>query len=424
MSSERLDVLFVSLFPPSPPTFGAQRRIEGLMTALGRRHRVTAVSLVGPELDARVAERAMGRYCDDVVLVPARADRGARKRLVQLRALASSRSFEHHQYRVPGLQRALDEVLRRRRHHLVTIEAPFLSRYRLRQAPPGAPPPRLLLDQHNLEHDLVRRSRDASRGVLRRLHYAVDWRKVRREEIAAWRDADGVAFTSTDDAERARSLFPALRAAVIPNGVDVEHFEPRPDLPVDADEIVFFGTLNYFPNQDGMAHFLGDIWPRLSASSARARLKVIGSHPTVEVLSHRGPRVEVAGCVEDVRPHLAHAGVVVVPLRVGGGTRFKILEAMAMGKPVVSTTIGAEGIGAVDGRDLLIADGPEAFAAAVRLVIEDADLARRLGAAGRALVERRYSWRAIGVELERLVRALLERAPAPGSDLEAAADAG
>jgi len=416
MNPPRLDLLFVSMFPPSPPTFGAQRRIEGLMTALSRRHRVTGVSLVGPHFDAGAAERAMRAYCAEVVLVPSRPERGPSKRLLQLRSLVSPWSFERHHATVPALGRALDELLSSRPYDVVCVEAPFLAHREFRRAPPGAPAPRVVLDEHNIEYDLARQSLDATRAPLRRLHHAVNWRKVRREELAAWRRCDGVAFTSSNDAARARAELPELRSAVIPNAVVVDHIRPRPDLPApDGRTVVFFGTLNYFPNQDGVLHFLREIWPRLERSHPQARVKVIGASPTPEVLAFRGPRVEVAGLVDDLRPHLAEAAAVIVPLRVGGGTRFKILEGMAMAKPVVSTTLGAEGIAATPEQDILIADQPAAFAAAVGRVLEDRALAGRLGSAARALVEDRYSWASAGLAMEGFFREILE---APGERRE------
>jgi glycosyltransferase involved in cell wall biosynthesis len=423
MTRERLDVLFVSLFPCSPPTFGAQRRIEGLMRVLARRNRVTAVSLVSPEFDAAVARREMGRWCEEVVLVPARSDRSAGKRVVQLRALASRRSYEHHAFSSPALREALVRVLQGKPFDVVCLEAPFLLQHPVRLAPPGAAPPVVIVDQHNVEHQLARRSRDASSG-LRRLHHAVNWRKVRFDEVDAWRRADGVAFTSEDDQAQARALVPGVVSAVVPNGVDVDHFRRRPGAPADPLRAMFFGTLNYFPNQDGVRYLLADVWPRIAQAVPEARLDVVGPHPTPEVLARRGPRIDVTGPVDDVRVHLERAGVVVVPLRVGGGTRLKILEAMAMSRPVVSTTIGAEGIAATDGRDILIADDAASFARAVRRVMEDPALATRLGEGGRALVERRYSWVAIGADLERFVRALrgVEAAGVlPGAPAEAEA---
>ena len=414
MTRDRLDLLFVSPWPPSPATFGAQRRVEGLMVSLARQHRVSCVALVNPEFDMASAERAIRAYADEVVLVPSPPERGLGKRLLQLRSLASSSSFERRHFALRPLAQALDGVLRRRRYDVVSVESPHLIQHRVRQAPAGQALPRVLLDEHNIEFDLARQSRGASRGLLRQLHHTVNWQKIRREEIAAWHAADGVAFTSQDDAARARAVLPSVRAAVIPNAVDVEHFRPRRDLErPDASTVVFFGTLNYFPNQDAMLYFLREVWPVLERSHPRARLKVIGPQPTPEVLAYQGPRVEVAGLVPDLRPHLAEAACVIAPLRVGGGTRFKILEAMAMGKAIVSTTVGAEGIGAVPGRDLLIADEPASFASAVGRVLDDPELATSMGRSGRSLVEARYSWRAAGDDLERFLCELLADTAAP-----------
>lgn len=407
MSPDALELLFVSHFPPSPATFGAQRRIEGLMGALARRHRITGLSLVGPDFEAPAARRAMEAYCREVVLVPGRPERGLRKRLLQLAALASPASFERRHCSVPALRAALGELLSRRRFDVVSVELPFLAHQPLRRAPAGEPPPLVVLDEHNIEHDLARQSRDASRGPLRRLHHAVNWRKVRREELSAWARCDGVVFTSADDAARARSLAPALRSAVVPNAVDVEHFRPDPSLPpADGRTVVFFGTLDYFPNHDGLEWFLAEIWPRLAQSHPRARLKIIGPRPTPWALRQQGPRVEVTGLVEDLRPHLSAAAAIVVPLRVGGGTRFKIVEGMAMGKAIVSTTRGAEGIAAAPGEHLLLADDPAAFAAATGALLDDPARAGRLGASARALAEARYSWRSAADAYERFVRGL------------------
>lgn len=407
--NDRLELLYVTLFPPSPPTFGAQRRIEGLMRALSRRHRITGVSLLAPRFDPEVAREAMRAYCEEVVLVPGRVEQGPAKRLLQLRALVSPHSFEYLHFDVPALQHALDRVLGARRFHAVSVEAPYLSHYHYRRAPDGAPRPLVVLDEHNIEHDLARQQRDAAEGFLRKLHHATNWRKVQEEEIRAWRRSDGVAFTSREDADRALAILPDLRTEVVPNAVDVEQFKPRADLPAsDGRTLVFFGTGAYYPNQEGMAWFLREIWPILEKSHPQARIKVIGGSPSPEVVAARGPRVEVTGLVDDLRPHLAGAAGIFVPLRVGGGTRFKILEAMAMGKPVVSTTIGAEGIGAVSGENILLADEPEAFARAAGRLLDEPALAAHLGQVGRARVEALFSWDAAGATQEAFVRRLLE----------------
>jgi len=364
------------------------------MASLSRRHEVTAVSFITPDLDKGEAERAMREYCRDVVLIPSTPDQGLAKRARQLRSIFSTRSHERRFYDVAPLRLALDRLLSRQRYDIVNLHGPYLAHLQLRRSPPGEPVPRLVVDEHNIEFDLLRQMAGTEHGFSRRLYNSVNWPKVRREELSAWRRSDGVTFTSATDEARARALVHSLRSAVVPNSVDVKFFSPRAtDPPPDGRTVMFFGAINYFPNIDGVSFFAREVWPLLAASHPRARLQIVGQYPTPEILALRGPRVEVAGAVDDLR-HLSRAAVVIVPLRMGGGTRFKILEAMAMAKPVVSTAVGAEGIEVAPGRNILLADSPADFAGAVGRVLDDAGLAARMGREGRELVEGRYSWEA------------------------------
>jgi polysaccharide biosynthesis protein PslH len=418
MVGERLQLLYLSQFPPSPPSYGAQRRIQGLLTALSRRHDVTAVSLISPDLDAKEAEAAMRAYCKEVVLVPARPWAGVGKRLLQLRALASTRSFEHHLFNLPSLRPLLKRLLTSTAFDVVNVEHPFLAHLRLSQAPAGAPLPVRVLDEHNIEFDLARQQAGNEQGLARRIHNSANWPKIQREEVEAFRSFDGTTFCSEADEQRAHALVPSMRSAVVPNAVDVEHFKPSPSSsPSDGRTVMFFGAINYFPNVDGLLYLLREVWPLLEKAHPEARLKIVGQYPTPQILAYQGPRVEVTGKVDDLRPHLSGAAVTVVPLRVGGGTRFKILEAMAMGRPVVSTSLGAEGISAEPGTDILIADDAASFAAAVGRVLDEPALATQLGQRGRALVEHHYSWEAAGGRLEAFFQELLEarRSRGPGA---------
>ena len=159
-----------------------------------------------------------------------------------------------------------------------------------------------------------------------------------------------------------------------------------------------------------MIHFINDIWPRIAAAHPEARCKIIGGRPPATLLALAGPRVELTGFVADLRPHLAAAAAVVVPLRLGGGTRLKIVEGMAMGKAIVSTTLGAEGIEAVPGRDLLSEDEPAAFADAVNRLLAEPSLAARIGQSARQLAVERYSWSGAARVLEDFYRRILEDA--------------
>jgi polysaccharide biosynthesis protein PslH len=410
MSPERLSILCVSQMPASPPGSGAQVRVHGLMTQLARCHDLTAVMLVHDEFDAEECRRAMQAYCREVVLVPnPNVRQGLAKRLLQLQSLASTRSFERLEVTVPAMQRALNRVLRAKRFDVVNLESAFLGDSDLRQAPPGERPPVLVVDSHDIEYDLARQYARAGSSVCRRIYAGANWRKLRREELGTYRDADGVYLCSAADERRLLDQVPGARTAVIPNAADVEYYQPRPtDPPPDGRTVVFFGLLSFFPNVDGVIHFVRDIWPRITKALPEARCKIIGSRPPPSLLALAGPRVELTGFVSDLRPHLAAAAAVVVPLRLGGGTRLKIVESMAMGKAIVSTTLGAEGIEAVPGRDLLVEDEPGAFADAVNRLLAEPDLAARIGKSARQLAVERYAWSGAARALESFYRQILE----------------
>ena len=409
MSSERLRILFVSQMPASPPRFGAQARMHGLMTELARRHDVTAVMLVDDEFDIEECRRAMQAYCREVVLLrnPHGSD-GLTKRLGQLRSLVSRRSFERSRVTVPALQQAIDRVLRAERFDVVNLESTFLGRSNLRQAPAGEPLPVVVVDSHNIDYDLARQYASSGSSPLRRFYAAVNWRKLRREELATYHSADGVYLCSSVDEKRLLDETSQSLTMVIPNAADVDYYKPRPTDPSpDGRTLVFFGLLSYQPNIDGVIHFVREIWPGIADAHPDARFKVIGGSAPALLTALAGPRIEFAGFVPDLRPHLAEAAAVVVPLRIGGGTRLKIVEAMAMGKAIVSTSLGAEGIEAVPGRDLLIADEPAAFAQAVNQLLADPGLAMQIGRSARQLSEERYAWSSAARTLEGFYRRIL-----------------
>jgi glycosyltransferase involved in cell wall biosynthesis len=301
--------------------------------------------------------------------------------------------------------------MRNQRFDLVNLEFTFLGHCNLRQAPPNEKIPPLVVDSHNIDFDLARQLARSS-NLVRRLYYGANWPKLRREELRTYRTADGVYLCSAIDERRLLDEVPGLRTAVVPNAADVEYFQRRPSDPSpDGHTVVFFGTLSYAPNVDGVTHFVRDIWPRIAEAHPEARCKIVGGNPPPSVLALAGPRIELTGFVSDLRPHLAAAAVVVVPLRLGGGTRLKVVEAMAMGKAIVSTTLGAEGIEAIPGRDLLIEDQPAAFADAVNRLLANPGRAALIGQSARNLAVERYSWSGAARTLEGFYRRLLDGDP-------------
>jgi glycosyltransferase involved in cell wall biosynthesis len=257
-----------------------------------------------------------------------------------------------------------------------------------------------VLDEHNIEYDLQRRTARSASGLARRGYNELNWRKLEREEKSAWRRFDGVVLTSDRDAEVLSAASPKVRLAVVPNGVDVEQFRPSTAAP-EADRLLFFGANNYFPNHDALLYFIDEILPQVIERRPGVKLSIVGPGVQQEVLDRRSQHVEIVGFVDDLMPHLERASVVVVPLRIGGGTRLKIVEAMAKSKAIVSTRIGAEGIDLTDEQDVLLADEPSGFADQIVRLLSQPELGARLGQRARVLAEERYAWTAVVRRLER-----------------------
>jgi glycosyltransferase involved in cell wall biosynthesis len=206
-------------------------------------------------------------------------------------------------------------------------------------------------------------------------------------------------LTSARDEQVLSGVSRTTRTAVVPNGVNVTQFVPS-EAPVDSDTLVFFGANNYFPNHDALLYFIDDILPKIVDRRPNVKLQIVGPGVQPAVQAKQSKHVEIVGFVDDLMPYLERASAIVVPLRIGGGTRLKIVEAMAKSKAIVSTSIGAEGIDVTHERDVLLGDTPADFADLVVRVLEDPDLAAGLGRKARQLAETRYSWEAIVAQLE------------------------
>ena len=405
-----LSVLFVTPFLPSPPSFGAQRRLHELIKGVAVSNDVSVLSLVDPSENQDEAIRATEEYCRRVVTVsnPAYHASRARKRLLQLASLGSPHSYEWLGHSEEPFRAALEQMLAHR-YDVVHFELAPMAGYAAACGVGRALRPILCLDEHNIEYDIVRRTAHGEAGAVRRAYSAIEWRKVRREERHAWSHLDGCTVTSVRDQEMLLSDEPTAHTAVVPNGVDLDFFCPPVDAaPHEPQTILFFGAMDYYPNTDAMLFFLREVFPKLVARYPLLRLSIVGRKPPEDVVAQAGANVEVTGVVDDVRPWLERADAVIVPLRIGGGTRLKILEAMAMGKAVVSTTLGAEGLEVVSERDLLVADDAASFVTQIGRVLDDPALGRRLGTSARQVVTSRYSWKQAVESLSTFYAELIE----------------
>ena len=272
-----------------------------------------------------------------------------------------------------------------------------------------------ILDTHNVDSLTMSRYVETLPHGPRRAYAALTARKMRWLERRVYRAADSVWVCSAREAELAASFAPGARAVVVPNGVDGAAFMVGSPPPLTSKRMLFFGRLDYYPNRDGLRHFCERILPTIRSRIPDAELLVVGSGGGRELAGLNGaaPGIRILGRVENIASALADASLVVVPLRSGGGTRLKILEALAMARPVVSTSIGAEGLDLRPGEEIVLADTPEAFADEVIRLLTDPEAAIRLGASGRLAVLRRYEWGRIREVIHgEIARALAAKATA------------
>jgi sugar transferase (PEP-CTERM/EpsH1 system associated) len=307
-------------------------------------------------------------------------------------------------YRSSEFKQRLNALLESERFDLIVCDFLFPAV----NLPQHLPCPAVMFT-HNVESEIWRRHVETKTGIQKRLYGAQYARMLRFEKDALAR-FDGILAVSDADRQTFAELFPgAIRQPVhvVPTGVDTEYFAPRtphlaPQESSRTSHLIFTGSMDWLPNEDAMQYFCRDILPLIRAEEPGVTLSIVGRTPTpaVKRLAEEHAGVTVTGRVDDVRPYMEEAVVYIVPLRIGGGTRLKIFEAMSMAKAVVSTTIGAEGLPVTDGADVMLADQPQSFARAVVELLRDPSRRAAIAAAARTLVVERYDWSAVAGELE------------------------
>jgi glycosyltransferase involved in cell wall biosynthesis len=240
---------------------------------------------------------------------------------------------------------------------------------------------------------------------------AEQWRRMRRFEGSECRRFDDVIAVSADDCRTLERAYDLDEVFEVPTGVDTEFFRPTGRVARNPYEMVFTGSMDWLPNEDGVIWFCNEILPRIRRTVPEATLRIVGRSPSrlVQNLSRKHEGVEVTGSVPDVRPHMERAAVFVIPLRIGGGTRLKVYEAMGMEIPIVSTTIGAEGLPVRHGEELIVADTPDAFAAATVGLMRDSALRARIAETAAARVRAEFGWREAAARFARICEEAVDR---------------
>ena len=398
-------ILWVSHFVPFPPAGGALQRTYHMLRHAAARHEVHLLALNQPRLLPTVAARAeacdaLSRLCASVRVIEQPAERSSTHRLATVvRSVFSDEPFDVRWMRSRELGAALSDWHSRGGIDLVHVDTVGLwpSMASWRRSP-------VVLGHHNVESDLAtRRAARASNPVVGAL-LRRDAVKLRALETRGARRVSLNIVVSRADADRLAAIVPDAPIAVVDNGVDTAFLRRAADTPPTPGTIVFAGTLGWYPNRDAVEFLLREIWPTLRATDDRRRLLLVGRD--APAMGEHDARVEVTGFVADVRPYLQRASIYVCPIRVGGGTRLKVLDALAMSLPLVATSAAVEGLELIEGLHYLRAETARDFIAAIERLEQDQALQRRLGEAGRSLVVERYDWNRIGRQLDdALVRA-------------------
>lgn len=394
-------VLHVAPYSPVPPIFGGALRTFYMLKGLAQRHEVTFVTF-GNERDEEALREEFDGIVKSICVVHRQPISKSSILLGLVDSFLSRASLFSASGRSPEMQATLDRLCESERYDAAVFEFPMMGLYRLNGDIPR------ILDEHNVEYNNFRRMYLNIASPVRKLFFLREFRKTFREEIDVCRRMDGVFVTSHVDRRILEENVADKEMFVVPNGVDTGYFHPYEEDP-EPYTMTFTGTMDYVPNRDAMLYFLDKIFPLIKREVPEAKIRIVGSNPP-EVLRRRASNdVIVAGYVADVRPYVARSSVCIVPLRMGSGTRLKILEGLAMKKAIVTTSIGCEGIDVKNGKHLAIADDPVVFAQKTVELLQNKNDADLLGEQGYRLVTSRYDWAVVAEQMEEAMSLIVRR---------------
>ncbi len=404
-------VLFVSHFIPHPPTGGASLRNFNIVKELSRNNSVHLVTFTQRDRHPtreriEKSREVLKEFCEEITIIDVPSD-GSSLRWYSLLGLNmfSREPYSAWRFWSAMMAQAIEDQIARHTFDIVHVDTIALAGY-LKNLN-GLP---AVLNHHNVESTLLLRRAATEKNPATRAYIGLQGRKLRRAEQRALSAFDGNISVSDLDGQELSELNPKATICVVPNGTDTEFFKPIDGVDEDL-SLVFAGSMAWYPNGDAMILFGEKIWPLIKRELPDIQMNLIGSRAPAEVvkLGQVDSQFKVLGFVDDVRPTIARAAVYVVPIRVGGGTRLKILDAMAMGKAIVSHPIGAEGLDVTDGKDIVIAEEPELFAKRVVELVRDVKSRQLISAQARKSVVEKYSWSTIIPKMEQFYQEIAKR---------------
>jgi sugar transferase (PEP-CTERM/EpsH1 system associated) len=376
-----------------PVDKGGKIRTYQMLKELKKNHHITYLTLDDGTAEANALEKS-SEYAHETVTIPHRtAAKFSPKFYFELaNNLVSKLPYALQKYVSAEMRETTEKLAARENFDVVVCD--FLT-------PAVNLPANLnaatLLFQHNVESMIWRRHFEVAESAPKKVFMKMQWQRMFEYEKESCRRFDWVAAVSKEDADTMRREYNIENVSDIPTGVDTEFFAPGGDVEKDQFNMVFTGSMDWLPNEDAIQWFTQEILPLVRRQIPQVSLTVVGRNPfsSLVELSKKDQSIIVTGRVPDVRPFMEKASVYVVPIRIGGGTRLKIYEAMAMELPMVSTTIGAEGLPILDGEEILLRDTPQEFAEAVVKLMQDKNLAKKIGERAAQTVRQKFGWRKV-----------------------------
>ena len=376
-----------------PVDKGGKIRTYNMLKELKREHHVTYLTLDDGTASA-ADRRNASEYCHELVCIPhVRREKFTPGFYFELFLnLVSQHPYAIKKYESRAMHREIVE--REQKNSFDLLVCDFLAP--AANVPASLAMPAVLF-QHNVEAMIWKRHHEVQTNPIKKAYLHGQWQKMRRFEAEMCRRFDSVIAVSAEDREQMKREYGAAAVFDVPTGVDTEFFRPARNAELSPHNVVFTGSMDWLPNDDAIRYFMREIMPLIRKRVPDVTLTVVGRSPAAALvdLSKEDSSLIITGRVDDVRPYMETAAAYVVPLRIGGGTRLKIFEAMAMEKAVVSTTVGAEGLPLSDGIELLLKDEPAAFADAVVRVLTDSAYASELAQRAASVVRENFGWRQV-----------------------------
>jgi sugar transferase (PEP-CTERM/EpsH1 system associated) len=406
-----MKILWVKAGGLVPPDTGGKIRSYNILRQLARQHSVTFFSFYAAHDNDSHPD--LKNIFERVVCVPLRlpAPKSPSEILDYGVRLLSSQPYNITKYCRPEVRHRLHALLKQETYDVILCDFVVAAGV----VPWDWPTPKVLFT-HNVEATIWRRHYEVATNPIWK---AVSWREWRKMEAAErWylRLADRVLTVSETDREAFAPFVDPGKLTVIPTGVDVDYFQPMP-VEETRNSLVFTGSMDWLPNEDAILYFADAILPLIKQQCPEVCLEVVGRGPSrkLQALAETGKSIRLTGWVDDIRPFVARGSICIVPLRIGGGTRLKIFEAMAMGKAVVSTSVGAEGLPVQSGENILLADTSNDFADSVISLLRDSTKRKQLGTSARTMVQEKYSWPKVAESFARTLQEVITGTAIPAT---------